>query len=135
MQGRFYWDNLHQQNEKTKPSKRPVVAFHNIEAEVYETMKPQANEDPNKDPSKDEDNCQDKNQGCLTDKDVEFELNDDIDPTSPFLCSMVSGEQPLPSFDGLAPPAVTTHVGTGSREATGEEWDNVWRMVCYGGWS
>ena len=116
---------MHQQNEKTKPSKRPVVAFHNIEAEVYETTKPQVNEDPNEDPSEDEDNRQDENQGRLTDKDVEFELDDDIDLTSPFLCSMVSGEQPLPSFDGLAPPAVTTHAGTRSREATEEEWDNV----------
>ena len=88
-------------------------------------MKPQANEDPNEDPSEDEDDHQDENQGCLTDKDVEFELNDDIDLTLPFLCSMVPGKQLLPSFDGLAPPAVTTRVGTGSREATEEEWDNV----------
>ena len=116
---------MHQQNEKTKPSKRLVVAFHNIEAEVYETTKPQANEDPNEDPSKAKDDCQDKNQGRLTDKDVEFELNDDVDLKSPFLCSMVSGEQLLPSFDSLVPPAVTTRVGTGSREATEEEWDNM----------
>ena len=102
-----------------------MVAFHNIEAEIYENTKLQANEDANEDPSEDEDSCKDESQGRLTDKDIEFELDDDIDLTSPFLCSMVSGERPLPSFDGLVPPAATTRAGMGSREATEEEWDNV----------
>ena len=75
----------------------------------------------NEDLSKDEDYCQDKSQGHLTDKNVEFEPDDNIYLTSPFLCGMVSGEQPLPSFDGLAPPAVTTCVGARSREVTEEE--------------
>ena len=42
-----------------------------------------------KDLSEDEDDSQDENQG-LTARDTEFELDDDIDPVSPFLHSMVS---------------------------------------------
>ena len=64
-----------------------------------------------------------------TDKDAEFELDNDVDLTSPFLCGMVSGGQLWPNFNGLAPPMVTTRAGIGNREATGEERENMWWHV------
>ena len=103
--------------------KQPVVAFYDVEAEIYARAKQQA-EDTANDPGEDEDEDDDSNEdrGPI-DKDGDFELDDDIDLSSPFLHNMVS-ERPVPNFTGLVAPVVATHLET-NRNATTEEWDNM----------
>ena len=58
-------DLLYQQN-KTKPSKRPVVAFYDIEVEVYAKIKQRANGYVPKDSSKGEDDIRVKTETLQT---------------------------------------------------------------------
>lgn len=60
------------------------------------------------------------------DKDAEFQLDDDLDLTSPFLRSMVSDERLLPNFNSVMLPIVTTRAEMGSREAI-----KKYVTVCY----
>lgn len=103
-----------------------MVAFHNIKADICRNAKQQANEDITKAPSKDEDNGQDESWGCLADKDARVELNNNIDFTSAFLCSMFSDEKPSPNFNGLTPLTAATCTAQSSQGGAGEL-----VVVCY----
>ena len=55
-------------------------------------------------------------------KDRELEFDDDIDPASPFLRSVLSDERLAPGFVGTVGPAVTPCTETTDRVPTLEEW-------------
>ena len=101
-----------------------MVAFYNVEAEIYAKAKQQAkhvandlNEDNNDD---NEDISEDRGPG---EKNRYFELDEGIDLTSPFLRNMVS-DRPVPGLTGLVTPIITTDLEM-NRAATAEEWDNM----------
>ena len=89
-----------------------MVAFHDIEAEIYVKAKQQASDGVAYSSSGLDDNDDDGDDRCPAVKDGDFELDDDIDLTSIFLRNMVSDEQPTPDPMGLATPSiVATHLG------------------------
>lgn len=115
---------MYQQNKKTKPLKRPVVAFYDIEAEIYTKAKRQADDHTPEDPSEDEDDNpnDDKNPA---DEDGEFELDNDIDLSSPFLHNMLSDKQLVPDLEDVMTPTSTMYPEWRDREPTEEEWENA----------
>ena len=104
--------------------KRPVVAFYDIEAEIYARARQRINDQVSEDSSDDSDNGDDEDRSPAG-KDGEFELDGDIDLASPFLRNILSDERPTPGSEGAAPPAVAVHGETRNREATEEEWENM----------
>ena len=107
--------------------KRPVVAFHDIEAEIYKKAEEWASADATEGSDEDEDDDQDEErEPAKADDDQEFELDDDIDLASSFLRNMLADTKPsVLSPRGLAAPAVASLMEVRNREATEEEWANV----------
>jgi len=52
-----------------------------------------------------------------------FELDDDVDLSSPSLRNILSNEQPTPALGGITAPTATTHAELRNREPTEEEWE------------
>jgi len=107
--------------------KRPVVAFYDIEAEIYAKARRRINDHMPGDSSEEDDNDDDDDDDdrSPTRKDREFELDGDIDLTSPLLRDILSDERPALGSEGAAPPTVAIHGETRNREATEEEWENM----------
>ena len=116
-----------------------MVAFHNIEAEIYAKAKQRASDSAvNGSSGDDNDNKNDDGDGDGDDdgsnddddsrdpavKGGDFELDDDIDLMSPFLCNMVSDKQLTPDLMGLTTPVAATDLEI-NRDATAEEWENM----------
>ena len=101
-----------------------MVAFYDINEEIYKTAEQRANSDTVEDLSDSEDDDQDED-GDTTEEDVEFELDDDVDFTSPFLHSMLSDQRPASSLSDAVVSVAATHVEMKSREPTEEEWENM----------
>ena len=101
-----------------------MVAFYDIEAEIYTKAKQQADDFTPEDSSEDEDDDRDEG-GNPADKDGAFELDDDIDLSSPFLCDMLSDERLVPDLKGVMAPTITTCTEMRNREPTEEEWENM----------
>ena len=105
-----------------------MVAFHDIEAEIYVKAKHQAGDSVAYSSSRLDDDNDDSDDGddrCPAVKGRDFELDDGIDLTSIFLRNMVSDERPAPDPMGLATPSiVATHLGM-NRNATAEEWETM----------
>ena len=111
-----------------------MVAFHNIEAGIYTKAKQRASDSDsvvNGSSGDDNDNKNDNN-GYNDDdnsrdpavKGGDFELDNDIDLMSPFLCNMVSDKQLTPDLMGLTTPVAATDLEINC-DATAEEWENM----------
>jgi hypothetical protein len=99
--------------------RQPVVAFYDIEAEIYTKARQRTNDHAAEDSSEGENN-EDKD-GGPPGKDIDG----DIDLASHFLRDILSDERPAPDSEGIMPPVVATHMEMGSHEATEEEWENM----------
>ena len=89
-----------------------MVAFHDIEVEIYVKAKQQAGDSVAYTSSSSGLDDDDDDDRCPAVKGRDFELDDGIDLTSIFLRNMVSDEWPAPDPMGLATPSiVATHLG------------------------
>ena len=75
-------------------------------------------------PVSDEEDNESDSKEPPTQKEREFELDGDIDLTSPTLCNMLSDERPAANFASVIVPVTTTNTGR-NREPTEEEWANM----------
>ena len=57
---------------------------------------------------------------------MEFELGGDLGLAPPFLRNILPDERPAPNFEGVVPPVVAAHVEARNREATEEDWEDMW---------
>ena len=104
---------------------RPVVAFYDIEAEIHAKAKQGVDDYAPEDSSESEDEDQDEDGNPAT-RDREFELDEDINLSSPFLRNMLSDEQPAPvPGDTRLPAVAATYTELRNREPTEEEWENM----------
>ena len=100
---------------------RPVVAFCNIENEIYAKANKQVIDLTTEDLSEDD---EDKNEDANpVDKDREFNLDDDVDLESPLLDGMLSDRRPASNQENVA--AITAHVEMRDREPTEDDWENL----------
>lgn len=112
---------------------RPVVAFYNIEAEIHVKARQQVNDHVPEDLSKAEDDSQDGDANPAAKdgdanpavKDGEFELDDDINLSSPFLRYMLLDKWLAQVFEGTATPQITVYTEMRNCEPTEEEWANM----------
>ena len=82
--------------------KRLIVAFCNIEEEIYAKAKQQAADFVAEDSSGDEDDGWDESgHGGPTGNGEEFEFDDDVDLTSPFPHGMLLDKQLVPNFEDI----------------------------------
>jgi len=104
---------------------RPVVAFCNIENEIYAKANKQATNSTTEDSSEDEEG--DRNEDTdPVDKDGEFYLDDEIDLESPLLNSMLSDRQLEPGPENFwASTTAAAHVGAVNLEPTEDDWENL----------
>ena len=114
-----------QENQKNKPLERPVVAFCNIENEIYAKANKQVVDLTVEDLSEDSEGDQDKDANPV-DKDSEFNLDDDVDLRSPLLDGMLSDRQPTPDQENIpASAAVAARLETRNHEPTEDDWENL----------
>ena len=124
---------------KSQPLTQPVVTFHNIKAEIYAKAKQRASDSvvngssgDNNDNKNDNSDGDSNDDGSNNDDDSrdpavkggDFELDNDIDLMSPFLCNMVSDKQLTPDLMGLTTPVAATDLEI-NHDATAEEWENM----------
>ena len=111
---------------KTFPTqKRPVVTFYDIEGEIYEKAKQQAI-DLTADESSEEDDDQDEDRGPAN-KDLVFDLDDDINLDSPFLQGMLSDTR-VSAPESTAATTGPVLIKPKDCEPTEDNWEN-----CDGG--
>jgi len=102
---------------------RPVVAFCNIENEIYAKANKKVVDLTVEDLSEDEGD-QDKDMNPV-DKDSEFNLDDDVDLGSPLLNGMLSDRQPAPDRENVATSMATAvRLEPRNHEPTEDDWEN-----------
>ena len=106
---------------KSKPPKRPVVAFCNIKGEIYEKARQQVADLMGNDSSEDEDDNQDEARSPVGKSPV-FDLDGDVDLESPFLQGMLSDAQVSSTPARGTTPTVTTG---SDDEPTEDDWENM----------
>ena len=112
-----------------KPLKRLIVAFCNIEEEIYAKAKQQATDFVAENSSEDEDDGWDESgHGGPMSNGEEFEFDDDIDLASPFLHGILSDKQLVPNFEDTTFRITTGNIGTETRnhEPSEDDWENMW---------
>jgi hypothetical protein len=114
-----------QQNPRSKPLQRPVVAFCSIESKIYTKATRRVVDLTAENVREDEDEDQDKTRN-LVDGDGEFNLNDDVDLGSPLLEGMLSDRRPVPGpEDATTLTATPTHTETRDHEPTEDDWETL----------
>ena len=111
-----------QENQKSKPLERPVVAFCNIENEIYVKADKQVVDPIVEELSEDEED-QNKDTNPM-DKDGEFTLDDDVDLESSLLDSMLSDRQPALNQANTT-ACVAAVVEMRNHEPTEHDWENL----------
>ena len=99
-----------------------MVAFCNIEGEIYKKAKQQAADLTVNDSSEDEDDDEDEDRSPL-DRNPMFDLDSDVDLESPFLQNMLSDTRVSPTPEQDATPGATT--APTRSEPTEDDWENI----------